>query len=212
MKRSKLNFCKKLDNLMSIAWLAAALLMLGLYFVFIEVAQVNAKAQEVVNNLTTESHAETMEQIEARIIEFERIEGIKKAELEEVIRLANLNFCNLEFFSLKDRKYINPPQWFVDRIQGYNCNQKKWLTRLAHYESNYNVNAKNGAFTGLYQIGKSGANLTSHDSTFGWCYENGHAGSDEECALWLVTWLPLMPLQFETYVVYKDSFKDLTFK
>lgn len=134
--------------------------------------------------------------------------GLLQLEIEANRSGYETDKCQLSFYSERYEKEVVAPSWFMDRIAKYDsCKDKQWLIRLAHYESDFNENAVNGNFSGLWQVGKVYPNLTSQDSTLGWCTENGHGGSDEECVLWLVDWNP--HTQFEVVDRYINSFKDL---
>lgn len=111
--------------------------------------------------------------------------------------------CDLTFWTPKDKGYMNtPPAWFVKdiAIKEYSCNDQKWLTRLAQLESEYNPNAVNGAFKGLFQIGQDARDM---------CIANGRNKNDYDCALYLKDWLPIMPLMFEVHYKYPWVFSDL---
>lgn len=112
--------------------------------------------------------------------------------------------CDLTFWSNKDGGYWEtPPAGFIKGIRNYDCESQKWLSRIAHYESEYNPEAKNGYFEGLYQIGSG--------DTRDFCINNGRNASDEDCALYLITWLDTMPLMFESHHLNPNSFSDLSF-
>lgn len=138
-------------------------------------------------------------QVEVKTTEIEPLNSeIEAIKIEE----SKSEICDLTFWSNKEGGYWEvPPQNFVDRIKDYDCNSQKWLSRLAHYESQYNPDAKNGAFEGLYQIGNG--------DTRDFCINNGRNSSDEDCALYLVGWLDEMPLMFESHFRNLNSFSDL---
>lgn len=126
-------------------------------------------------------------------------------EIEPVKEEVKQEVCDLKFWTNKDGgHWETPPATYTERIKGYSCIGQKWLSRLAHYESQYNPNARNGFFEGLYQIGSG--------DTRAFCRNNGRNASDEDCALFLVGWLDRMPLMFESHHKNKNSFSDLPIK
>lgn len=111
--------------------------------------------------------------------------------------------CDLTFWSNKSGGYyMTPPAWYIDQLvsEGFNCNSQKWLSRLAHYESEFNPNVCNTIYCGLYQIGPDARDM---------CINNGRNKSDHDCADYLKDWLDEMPLMFESHYRNENSFLDL---
>ncbi|MGV8142958.1 MAG: hypothetical protein ACP5NS_04995 [Candidatus Pacearchaeota archaeon] len=149
----------------------------------------------------TEIDQEQIGQVQGISFEIEQVE-LEIQPVQEVIEEPKKEECDLTFWTNKDGGHMEtPPAEYVERIKNFSCIEQKWLSRLAHYESQYNPNAKNGYFEGLYQIGSG--------DTRNFCRNNGRNASDEDCALYLVGWLNQMPLMFESHYKNKNSFEDL---
>lgn len=156
-------------------------------------APINAQAPLSVEIQPADSNAEYAR----KFAEFDaNMKKKKEDDLKLVIQTYLANICDLSFTSLKDGTTVNAPDWFIARIKGYSCREKKVLTRLAYYESNFNPEAVNGWFYGLYQIGQGDTKDT--------CIRNGRYDSDEDCALFLYNYNKYS--QFETVATYADSF------
>lgn len=212
MKTKNLNLKNNKRQFPEIIKWVILLLLVG--YILFRVSSYNSiRADVIVEKVEIPTSIE-LSQIEPVKLDSKGYEGMSDSEYFEIM---GVDRCNLSFWSNKTKNEVkgfefkqeDVPLWFKGRIANYSCTARKWLTRLAHYESEFNPEAVNGNFKGLYQIGKTATNL---DSTFGWCTENGHGASDEDCAIWLVNrWLEQSPLIFESYANNKNSFTDLTF-
>lgn len=135
---------------------------------------------------------------------FELIPQVEASAIQEDVVE---NQCDLTFWSNKELNGVQgywetPPDEFIKQIKNYNCNDQNWLVRLAHYESQYDKNAINGQYKGLFQIGDSARDM---------CINNERNKDDFDCALYLKDWLPEMPLMFESHFKNKNSFEDLAY-
>lgn len=77
-------------------------------------------------------------------------------ELEKLAyKPLDVQHCGLSFYSYKNNKTVNPPAHFVDNISRFSCEDKKLLTKIAHYESEFGkflVNEQNTYATGFYHV------------------------------------------------------------
>lgn len=89
--------------------------------------------------------------------------------------------CNLSFYSQRQRKEVTPPQWFRETLYKYrDCNDQLLLTKIAHYESDFNPNSVNLSNTyarGLYHV---------LPSTRGECAGKYGIIEENDCALWVI--------------------------
>lgn len=64
--------------------------------------------------------------------------------------------CDLSFYSVRHKKNVEPPLRFRETLYKYrDCNDQKILSRIAHYESDFNpssINLSNTYAQGLYHV------------------------------------------------------------
>lgn len=156
--------------------------------------------------------------VQEKIVSFPVVSYQEKEVLEKVIEeisyvhpeddlvyqeLLGREICDLKFWSNKSGGYyVTPPQHYTNQLiaEGFDCRSQKWLSRLAHYESEFNPNVCNTIYCGLYQIGPDARDM---------CRNNGRNRTDHDCADYLKDWLPQMPLMFEAHYRNKNSFSDI---
>lgn len=113
--------------------------------------------------------------------------------------------CDLSFYSYRHKRIVNPPNLFIDGLYKFNdCNDKKILTRIAHYESDWNpnsVNPRNKYAKGLYHILPSTRNKE--------CAAKYKITDEAECALFIMKRFPSWYLTGYKPYKYDLSFKEL---
>lgn len=114
----------------------------------------------------------------------DRIDPIKtNAEVEAMFKPAKIELqgCDLSFISQKPADVgkeiiATPNSSFKLEISKYSCSDQQLFSKLGWYESEYNPDAVNTIYTGLFQ---------ESDETRVTCRNNGHGQDDFECAKWV---------------------------
>lgn len=71
------------------------------------------------------------------------------------IQIESRDYCDLSFYSYKEGKVVTAPEGYITTIQELDCKDQQVLNKIAHYESQWNVNSVNPSNTyarGLYHV------------------------------------------------------------
>lgn len=117
--------------------------------------------------------------------------------------LLGFEVCDLTFYSYSEFKEVSPPEWFVESVKDYSCDDRKILSRVAHYESRYDVNSVNK--DNIYARGLYHVLPTTRQE----CVRIWGVGDEQNCALKVMRTYPEWYLLSYREYGLDRSFTDL---